>query len=160
MAGAPPEEIAPLGMPHVHPAIQRHPVTGEECLYLPMNPDGLFDTRTGRHWAANQDVWARIEAAGFAYDHQWREGDLLLWDNLQAHAAAHPRPLLTAWCVPIGRPAASLCDATPLPPWAPRAGAASRRWWLWRPATLASSHANEVRDWSRCALSDVATGVL
>ena len=81
--GAPEEDIKPLGMPHVHDAVQPHPITGEACLYLPLNPEGLKDARTGEHWAKNPDVWDRLEAAGYSYDHEWREGDLLLWDNLQ-----------------------------------------------------------------------------
>ena len=99
-AGAPMEDITPMGMPHVHDAIQRHPVTGETCLYLPLNPEGLYDTRSGDHWAKSAEVWGRLEAAGYVYDHAWREGDLLLWDNLQLlHRAGggfgdHPRLLL------------------------------------------------------------------
>ena len=81
--GAPAEDIAPLGMPHTHPALQAHPATGERCLYLPLNPQGLYDTRHERHWATSHEVWARLEAAGFGYDHVWQQNDLLLWDNLQ-----------------------------------------------------------------------------
>ena len=82
-AGAPDADITPLGMPHVHPALQPHPRTGEECLYLPLNPEGLYDARSRLHWATNASVWSRLEESGFAYDHAWCEGDLPLWDNLQ-----------------------------------------------------------------------------
>ena len=82
-ATAPPEDIAPFGMPHVHNAIQTHPISGETCLYLPLNPEGLWDTRDQAHWASSRTVWERLEASGWAYDHEWREGDVLLWDNLQ-----------------------------------------------------------------------------
>lgn len=92
--------VEPLGMPHVHDAVQVHPRTGEACLYLPLNPEGLYDTRTAQHWAPSREVWERLEAKGFAYDHVWQEGDLLLWDNLQVlHKSGggygdHPRLLL------------------------------------------------------------------
>ena len=70
-------------MPHIHNTIQTHPITGKDCLYIPLNPDGLYDQRSGTHWTKNADLWGRLEGAGYAYDHEWREGDLLLWDNLQ-----------------------------------------------------------------------------
>ena len=58
--GAPEEDIAPLGMPHLFDAVQPHPVTGDECLYIPLNPEGLWDKRRGYHWASNEEVWGRI----------------------------------------------------------------------------------------------------
>lgn len=80
---ASPADIEPMGMPHLHDAVQTHPVTKKDCLYLPLDPSGLKDERTGRHWTSSQDVWDRLQAAGFSYTHQWQPGDLLLWDNLQ-----------------------------------------------------------------------------
>lgn len=111
--GAPPEDIEPLGMPHVHAAVQAHPRTGEACLYLPLNPEGLCDARTGRHWAKNAELWARLSEAGFEYRHEWREGDVLLWDNLQVlHKAGggfgdRPRLLLRTQTIYDGPDAAA-----------------------------------------------------
>ena len=81
--GAPEEDIVPFGMPHVHDAVQLHPVTGKACLYLPMNPEGLYDQRIKQHWALNRDVWQRLQDAGYYYEHRWQEGEVVLWDNMQ-----------------------------------------------------------------------------
>jgi taurine dioxygenase len=77
------EDIAPLGMPHVHEAVQVHPVTHEPCLYLPLNPAGLWDTERQEHWAQSAEVWERLERAGYYYEHLYQPGEVLLWDNLQ-----------------------------------------------------------------------------
>jgi len=65
------------------PCVQTHPMTGEECLYLPFTPDGLLDQSNGENWISNDGIWDKLVSAGFTYQHQYEAGDVLLWDNLQ-----------------------------------------------------------------------------
>ncbi len=65
-----------------HPAVCAHPATGAPILYLgrrrnsyvegfsPADSDALLD-----------ELWAFATRNEFAYEHRWRVGDLLLWDN-------------------------------------------------------------------------------
>jgi len=65
-----------------HPIVRTHPHTGCKCLYV------MRDDCTGIEGIAAEEVEALIAALAdhivkpaFVYRHQWRPGDLLLWDN-------------------------------------------------------------------------------
>jgi taurine dioxygenase len=79
--------VTPTDDPHQapgawHPAVLAHPATGAPMLYLgrrrnsyvegisPADSDALLDA-----------LWAHIEDPALRYEHHWRVGDLLLWDN-------------------------------------------------------------------------------
>jgi taurine dioxygenase len=79
--------VTPTDDPHQapgawHPAVLAHPATGAPMLYLgrrrnsyveglsPADSDALLDA-----------LWAHIESPELRYEHHWRVGDLLLWDN-------------------------------------------------------------------------------
>jgi taurine dioxygenase len=79
--------VTPTDDPHKapgawHPAVISHPATGAPSLYLgrrrnsyveglsPAESDTLLDA-----------LWAHIERPDLRYQHRWRVGDLLLWDN-------------------------------------------------------------------------------
>jgi len=65
-----------------HPAVCVHPITGEPALYLgrrrnscveglpPAQSDALLD-----------ELWRFVDSPEFFYEHHWRVGDLVLWDN-------------------------------------------------------------------------------
>lgn len=66
----------------VHPVVRTHPVTGRKALYvnrlmtreiLGMAPD------EGRALLAF--LYDHLEKPEFVYEHRWRKGDVLLWDN-------------------------------------------------------------------------------
>lgn len=67
---------------HVQPIFVRHPVTGKKALYVNR-------TMTARIEGMDQDesdvILDRLfdisEAESIIYDHKWRRGDLLMWDN-------------------------------------------------------------------------------
>jgi taurine dioxygenase len=68
--------------PVSHPIIRSHPRTGRKCLYV------MRDDCTGIDGMATDDAEGLIAALAdhivkpaFIYRHQWRAGDLLLWDN-------------------------------------------------------------------------------
>jgi taurine dioxygenase len=65
-----------------HPIVRTHPVTGRKCLYV------MRDDCTGIEGLDSDEAEALIAALAdhivkpaFVYRHQWRAGDLLMWDN-------------------------------------------------------------------------------
>ena len=65
-----------------HPIARTHPRTGRKCLYV------MRDDCTGIEGIAPDEAEALIAALAdhivkpaFVYRHQWRQGDLLMWDN-------------------------------------------------------------------------------
>lgn len=67
---------------YVHPLVRTHPVTGRKCLYV-----NRLMTRSvvGMDRAESDALLAKlldhIENPDFVYEHRWRKGDLLMWDN-------------------------------------------------------------------------------
>ena len=65
-----------------HPAVCRHPVTGAPSLYLGRRRNSYVE---GLEPAASETLldalWAHIDRPDLRYEHKWRVGDLLLWDN-------------------------------------------------------------------------------
>jgi taurine dioxygenase len=73
---------------HVHPLVRTHPVTGRKCLYV-----NRLMTRevVGMDKSESAALLARLfdhmENPDFVYEHRWKLGDLLMWDNrCTAHA--------------------------------------------------------------------------
>jgi len=65
-----------------HPIARTHPRTGRKCLYV------MRDDCTGIEGIARDEAEALIAALAdhivkpaFVYRHQWRQGDVLMWDN-------------------------------------------------------------------------------
>ena len=65
-----------------HPIARTHPRTGRKCLYV------MRDDCTGIEGIAAEEAEALIAALAdhivkpaFVYRHQWRQGDVLMWDN-------------------------------------------------------------------------------
>lgn len=44
----------------VHNVIDKHPITGEECLYLPSSGLGLYDVTSREYWANSEKYVAMI----------------------------------------------------------------------------------------------------
>ncbi len=68
--------------PVTHPIARRHPRTGRTCLYV------MRDDCTGIEGIPQEEAEGLIAALAdhivkpaFVYRHQWRQGDLLMWDN-------------------------------------------------------------------------------
>lgn len=75
-----------------HPLFRRHPLTGETALYLStparcVAVDG-FEPAMGARIVAL--LYRRSFAAANVYRHNWRAGDILIWDNrVTMHRADH-----------------------------------------------------------------------
>jgi len=79
--------VEPTDDPHKapgawHPAICRHPATGEPGLYLGRRRNSYVEGYSKEESDALLDaLWAHIDNPALRYEHRWRVGDLLLWDN-------------------------------------------------------------------------------
>lgn len=78
----PTQEEIDRNPPVRHPIVRTHPRTGRKCLYL------MRDDCTGIDGMGQQEAELLIAALAdhivkpaFVYRHQWRAGDLLIWDN-------------------------------------------------------------------------------
>jgi taurine dioxygenase len=65
-----------------HPIVRTHPGTGRKCLYV-MRDDctGIEDMNTQEAAALIAALADHIVKPAFIYRHQWRPGDVLMWDN-------------------------------------------------------------------------------
>jgi taurine dioxygenase len=65
-----------------HPLIRKHPETGYAALYLGRRPHGYINGMTLEESEQVLDaVWAHAVRDEFTWHHQWRVGDILMWDN-------------------------------------------------------------------------------
>ena len=71
------------GVPsYVHPVVRTHPATGRKALYvnrlMTVRIEGLLPEESDE---LLQKLFDHQERREFIYEHVWRPGDLLLWDN-------------------------------------------------------------------------------
>jgi taurine dioxygenase len=64
------------------PAVARHPVTGRQILFVnPMHTHGFTGMKREEAWPLIEELAAHATEERFVYYHQWRVGDLLMWDE-------------------------------------------------------------------------------
>ncbi|MBM3548641.1 MAG: TauD/TfdA family dioxygenase [Alphaproteobacteria bacterium] len=67
-----------------HPIVRIHPETGAPALFLGRRRNGYIDGLSLEESERLLDrLWAHCTDPRFAYRHQWRVGDVLVWDNRQ-----------------------------------------------------------------------------
>jgi len=73
----------PLASPGaVHPIVCRHPETGRYVLYLGRRRNAYIEGLSAAESNALLDeIWTAATQPQFTYEHRWRIGDLVLWDN-------------------------------------------------------------------------------
>jgi taurine dioxygenase len=96
-AGATPRALGPLEQPQRQPLVRVHPATGARALYLCEHGQmdwldgpivGLEPGPDGEGAALIDELMAHLTQRRFVYVHEWRKGDLLIWDNrCTVHAA-------------------------------------------------------------------------
>lgn len=65
-----------------HPVVRTHPMTGRPCLYvIPGECTGIVGMPDGDALPLMETLAERIVRPEFQYRHQWRVGDLIMWDN-------------------------------------------------------------------------------
>lgn len=66
----------------VHPIVRTHPETGRASLYLGRRTNAYIEGLDVSDSEALLDaLWAFVREPRFAWEHVWRAGDLLVWDN-------------------------------------------------------------------------------
>jgi taurine dioxygenase len=79
--------VTPSDDPHTapgawHPAVLAHPATGVPSLYLGRRRNSYVEGLAPAESEALLDaLWEHIDRPDLRYEHRWRVGDLLLWDN-------------------------------------------------------------------------------
>jgi taurine dioxygenase len=65
-----------------HPMVRTHPATGKKCLYLGRRLNSyIFGLAVDESEALLDEVWAHTCRDKYAWEHKWKVGDLLVWDN-------------------------------------------------------------------------------
>ncbi|NQU70038.1 MAG: TauD/TfdA family dioxygenase [Rhodospirillales bacterium] len=71
-----------LTPPREHPIVRIHPVTGRKALFVSIRfTIGIAEMEGAEGDALLDALFAHQAEGGFNYLHQWRKGDLILWDN-------------------------------------------------------------------------------
>jgi taurine dioxygenase len=66
----------------VHPLVCTHPATGRRMLYLGRRRNAyLPGLELAQSEALLDELWSYVDRPEFAWEHAWRVGDLVLWDN-------------------------------------------------------------------------------
>jgi taurine dioxygenase len=66
----------------VHPLVCTHPETGRRMLYLGRRRNAyLVGLKLADSEALLDELWSFVGQAKFTWEHVWRVGDLVLWDN-------------------------------------------------------------------------------
>ena len=79
--------VTPTDDPHKapgawHPAVCAHPATGKPSLYLGRRRNSYVEGLSQADSDALLDeLWRYVDSPEFSYAHQWRVGDLVVWDN-------------------------------------------------------------------------------
>ncbi len=66
----------------LHPLVCRHPETGRKLLYLGRRRNAYIEgLELAESNALLDELWRHATADAIAWRHQWRVGDVVLWDN-------------------------------------------------------------------------------
>jgi taurine dioxygenase len=66
----------------VHPLVCTHPDTGRQMLYLGRRRNAyLVGLELSESEALLDELWRYVERPEFDWEHAWRVGDLVMWDN-------------------------------------------------------------------------------
>lgn len=75
----------------VHPVIRTHPVTGRKCLYVNDSTTiKIVDMPQREGEQLLSELRARCIRKDYVYRHNWRVGDLVMWDNCSSQHQAVP----------------------------------------------------------------------
>ena len=94
-----PAEAAKLRPPVVHPLVRTHPMTGRKSLYLASHASHIIGLPKPEGEALLAELTAHATQPQYVYTHQWKHGDMLIWDDsFTMHRATpyddpHPRKM-------------------------------------------------------------------
>ncbi|HET7882446.1 MAG TPA: TauD/TfdA family dioxygenase [Acetobacteraceae bacterium] len=65
-----------------HPLVRTHPESGRKAIYLnPIRIEGIEGLEEGTALSLLDDLLAHATQPQYEYRHQWRQGDMVMWDN-------------------------------------------------------------------------------
>ena len=66
----------------IHPVVRTHPVTGRKAIYVNrLLSDRIIELDESESDDLLQLLFRQIEEPRFIYEHKWRVGDVIVWDN-------------------------------------------------------------------------------
>jgi taurine dioxygenase len=66
----------------VHPLVRTHPESGRKSIYLnPIRIEGIIGMEEAEALALLDELLAHATQPQYEYRHQWRSGDMVMWDN-------------------------------------------------------------------------------
>ena len=66
----------------VHPIVRTHPESGRKAIYInPIRTEGVVGMPEAEALALLADLLEHATQPKYQYRHQWRPGDLVMWDN-------------------------------------------------------------------------------
>lgn len=74
----------------VQPLVRTNPRTGRKSLYLASHANRIIDWPVAEGRLLLADLMAHATQPKFCYSHQWRDGDLVVWDNLSTMHRGRP----------------------------------------------------------------------
>ncbi len=76
------EELDKLTPDVTHPVVRTHPATNRKCLYVCEGyTSRIADIAEQESDSLLEELFAHVIKPEFHYKHEWRVGDLLIWDN-------------------------------------------------------------------------------
>jgi taurine dioxygenase len=86
-----PESAKVLPPPGVHPLVRTHPENGRKALYLnPVRIESILGMEDGGALDLVAQLMAHATQKKYEYRHQWRYGDMVIWDNRSVLHKANP----------------------------------------------------------------------
>jgi alpha-ketoglutarate-dependent 2,4-dichlorophenoxyacetate dioxygenase len=85
------EEMATLP-PQCWRMVWKNPVNGRKALYLASHTYAVegMEPKAGEQWI--EELTAHATAAGTTYQHKWKDGDVIMWDNRATMHRGRPWP--------------------------------------------------------------------
>ena len=85
------ESLRALPPPGIHPLVRIHPENGRKALYLnPVRIESILGMADGAALDLIAELMAHATQPRFEYRHQWRYGDMVIWDNRSVMHKANP----------------------------------------------------------------------
>jgi taurine dioxygenase len=85
------ESLEALPPPGIHPLVRVHPENGRKALFLnPVRIEGIVGMADGEALQLVAELMTHATQPQYEYRHQWRYGDMVLWDNRSVMHKANP----------------------------------------------------------------------
>ena len=67
----------------IHPVVRTHPVTGRKCIFVNEGHTArIVGLAEDESRSLLEELWAHCIRPEFVYRHRWRQGDVVMWDNV------------------------------------------------------------------------------